>query len=295
MTSAPETSHAEVQERLRRVTDKIIGLPTLPSMLQNINRLMLNPRTSAKEVAQLISSDPAIASKVLRVVNSSFYGFPNRISTVTHAIVILGFNTVKSIVLSSTIFDVFKGEREKDLFDRNDFWRHSVGCGAASRAVGRVIGYQALEEIFIAGLLSDIGKIVEDQFLHDTFVRIVQVTRSKNCLLARAEEEVLGVTHAEVGAWLFERWNMAKGLVEAIRFHHNPALAGDHQRLASIVHLADILVRAIRFGSGGDNKIPAISETAWKCLGLDGTPFDRLLNETGEEIEKAMVFLDFIQ
>lgn len=285
----------EVQERLKKITAKIVGLPTLPSMVQNINRLMLNPRTSAKEVAQLISSDPAIASKVLRVVNSSFYGFPNRISTITHAIVILGFNTVKSIVLSSTIFDIFKDQKSSKLFDRNDFWRHSVGCGASSRAVGRVIGYTALEEIFIAGLLSDIGKIVLDQFLHDHFVTILEHARSKNCLLAQSEEEILGVTHAEIGAWLFEKWNMSKGLVEAIRYHHNPALAGDHQRLASIVHLADILVRAIRFGSGGDNKIPAISETAWQTLGLESGQFDRLLNDTGEEIEKAMVFLDFIQ
>jgi HD-like signal output (HDOD) protein len=291
----PATStDGDLAEKLKRITEKIVGLPTLPSMLQNINRLMLNPRTSAKEVAQLISSDPAIASKVLRVVNSSFYGFPNRISTITHAIVILGFNTVKSIVLSSTIFDVFKGDKSNQLFDRNDFWRHSVGCGASSRAVGRVIGYSALEEIFIAGLLSDIGKIVLDQFLHEHFVRVIEQTRTTNCLLAKAEQDILGVTHAEVGAWLFEKWNMSKGLIEAIRHHHNPALAGEHQRLAAIVHLADILVRAIRFGSGGDRKIPAISETAWQSLGLEPGQFDQLLTDTGEEIEKAMVFLDFI-
>ena len=289
------SEHEELQEKLRRITDKIVGLPTLPSMLQNINRLMLNPRTSAKEVAQLISSDPAIASKVLRVVNSSFYGFPNRISTITHAIVILGFNTVKSIVLSSTIFDVFKGEKERVSFDRKNFWRHSVGCGAASRAVGRLVGYSALEEIFIAGLLSDIGKIVLDQFLHEHFSKIMDSVRTRDCLLIDAEKETLGVTHAEVGAWLFEKWNMSKGLIEAIRFHHNPAMAGEHQRLASIVHLGDILVRAMRFGSGGDGKIPAISDVAWQALGLDVGQFDRLLADTGEEIDKAMVFLDFIQ
>lgn len=295
MTAVAGDDRAEIQEKLKRLTEKIVGLPTLPSMLQNINRLMLNPRTSAKEVAQLISSDPAIASKVLRVVNSSFYGFPNRITTITHAIVILGFNTVKSIVLSSTIFDVFKGEKKHESFDRANFWRHSVGCGAAARAVGRCIGYSALEEIFIAGLLSDIGKIVLDQFLHDYFVKILEITNTRPCLLATAEEEVLGITHAEVGAWLFEKWNMSKGLIEAIRFHHNPALAGDHQRLASIVHLADILVRALRFGNGGDSRIPAISDTAWQCLGLEVGQFDRLLDDTGEEIDKAMVFLDFIQ
>src|SRR3990167_4402493 len=103
-----QTTPGEGQDRLKKVVDRIQSIPTLPDMLSKINRMMLNPRTSAKEVAQIISSDPSITSKVLRVVNSSFYGFPNRISTITHAIVILGFNTVKSIVLSSTIFDIFK-------------------------------------------------------------------------------------------------------------------------------------------------------------------------------------------
>jgi HD-like signal output (HDOD) protein len=294
MAAADPNDEGNLQEKLKRITEKIVGLPTLPSMLQNINRLMLNPRTSAKEVAQLISSDPAIASKVLRVVNSSFYGFPNRIASISHAIVILGFNTVKSIVLSSTIFDVFKGDKSNQLFDRNNFWRHSVGCGASARAVGRVIGSKALEEIFIAGLLSDIGKIVLDQFLHEHFVKILERTRSTNCLLAKAEQDHLGITHAEVGAWLFEKWNMSKGLIEAIRYHHNPAMAGENKELAAIVHLADILVRSIRFGSGGDNKIPAISDTAWQSLRLNPDQFDRLLTDTGEEIEKAMVFLDFI-
>jgi len=100
--------HQQVQERVRKLVERIQGLPTLPVMLNNINQMILNPRTSPKEVAHVISNDPSLTSKVLRVVNSSFYGFPNRITTVTHAIVILGFNTIKSIVLSSTIFDVFR-------------------------------------------------------------------------------------------------------------------------------------------------------------------------------------------
>ena len=102
------TTTQQVQDRVRKLVERVQGLPTLPSMLNNINQMVLNPKTSAREVAQLISSDPSLTSKVLRVVNSSFYGFPNRITTVTHAIVILGFNTIKSIVLSSTIFDVFR-------------------------------------------------------------------------------------------------------------------------------------------------------------------------------------------
>jgi putative nucleotidyltransferase with HDIG domain len=285
---------ADVDQNLKKLVDRIQGLPTLPVMLSTINKMMMNPKTSAKEVSQVISSDPSITSKVLRVVNSSFYGFPNRITTVTHAIVILGFNTIKSIVLSSSIFDVFK-KGASSGFDRQEFWKHSIGCGAISRMIARRLGFPAPEEVFIAGLLHDIGKIVMDQYAHDRFMEVLQQTRARDCLLVQAESDLLGVTHAEVGAWLFDKWNLSKGLVETTRCHHNPALATENSRTAAIVHVSDIFARAIRFGNGGDNKVPALRESAWKQLNFEPNQFDTLLKDSGEEIEKAMIFLDFIK
>ncbi len=290
----PAAPVPSVEERVKKVVEKIQGLPTLPSMLNTINNMILNPRTSAKEVGQLISSDPSLTAKVLKVVNSSFYGFPNRITTITHAIVILGFNTIKSIVLSSTIFDIFRKDAKSGGFDRAEFWKHSIGCGAAAKVLGRRLGYPTLEELFIAGLLHDTGKVVLDQFLHDPFAEAVARARDRGTLLMDQEAEILGVTHAEVGAWLFEKWSLSRGLVETTRCHHNTALAGDNQKLAEIIHAADILVRALRFGNGGDNRIPAFGEAAWRSLGLDPAGFQDLLRDTGEEIEKAMVFLDFV-
>ncbi|HXX93190.1 MAG TPA: HDOD domain-containing protein [Planctomycetota bacterium] len=292
---AEASGTVQVHERVRKLVERVQGLPTLPSMLNNINQMILNPKTSAKEVAQVISSDPALTSKVLRVVNSSFYGFPNRITTITHAIVILGFNTIKSIVLSSTIFDVFRRTVKPGDFDRTEFWKHSIGCGAAAKVIGRRLNYPMLEELFIAGLLHDVGKIVLDQFIPDKFVEVLNLVRSRDILIAEAEAQILGATHADVGAWLFEKWNLSKGLVETTRCHHNPALASDSPKFAEIIHVSDILVRAIRFGNGGDNKIPALQEGAWKSLGLQESELDDLLSQTGQEIEKAMIFLDFIK
>jgi len=264
-------------------------------MLNTINRMVMNPRTSAREVAQIISADPALTAKVLQVVNSPFYGFPNRITTVTHAIVILGFNTMKSIILSSTIFDLFRKDAGPGRFDRTAFWKHSIGCGAAAKVLGRRLGYAALEEIFIAGLLHDVGKIVLDQFLHEPFSAALELARRREILLREAEEEILGANHADVGGWLFETWSLSRGLVETTRCHHNTDLAQDHPRLAGVIHAADILARAIRYGNGGDDKIPPLREEVWKALGLGEAGFDDLLRETGAEIEKATVFLDFIR
>jgi len=124
---------------------------------------------------------------------------------------------------------------------------------------------------------------------------VLALVRQKDILIAEAELQVLGATHAEVGAWLFEKWNLSKGLIETTRCHHNPALAADNSKFSEIIHLSDILVRAIRFGNGGDNKIPALSEAAWKSLGLEDGEMDDLLAQTGAEIERAMIFLDFIK
>ncbi|MBI4230326.1 MAG: HDOD domain-containing protein [Planctomycetes bacterium] len=280
-------------ERVRRLVGRVQGLPTLPAILQRLNSMIVDPHTTAKQVGQLISSDPAVTARILKVVNSAFYGFPSRITTVTHAIVILGFNTVKSIVLSSSIFDTFRGQSESP-YRREDFWKHSIGTGAACRVIGKAIGYTALEDFFIAGLLHDVGKIVLDQYLHDDFVRVLEVVEKKDCLFVEAEAEVLGVTHAEVAGWLFEQWKLSKGLVQAVACHHNPALSDEVQKITSVIHLGDIVCRALQIGSGGDRKIPACSPTAWEALGLTEGRIPEILRATEEEAERAMVFLDFL-
>lgn len=287
-----DKTQEEIQERVKKLLGRIQGLPTLPAMLVKINQLLLNPRTSAKEVAQLITSDPAIASKVLRVVNSSFYGFPNRITTVTHAIVILGFNTIKSIVLSSSIFDVFKKET-KSSFDREAFWKHSVAVGATSKVVANRVGEKSVEELFLAGLLHDIGKIVLDHFLHPAFLEILKDAQERKVMLCEAERKKFGFTHGEIGAWMFAQWNLSKSLIDTVRCHHNPSITRKHKKQAAIVHLADILVRAIGYGDGVDRYIPPLDEDAWKELGLEPEDFDDLLEEAAAEIERASVFLDF--
>ena len=280
-------------ETLRRLVSRVQGLPTLPVILTRLNQMIVDPRTTAKQVGQLISSDPAVTARILKVVNSAFYGFPSRITTVTHAIVILGFNTVKSIVLSSSIFDAFKGESDSP-YRREDFWKHSIGTGAACRVVARAAGYTALEDFFIAGLLHDVGKIVMDQHLHEEFVEVLKTVESRDCLFLEAEEEVLGVNHAEIGGWLFSGWNLSRGLVQAVTHHHNPSLADDALKVTSGLHLGDILCRSLQIGSGGDARIPACSAAAWEALGIGEEKIPHLLRSTEEEARHAMVFLDFL-
>lgn len=300
------TTNIQVEEKLKQVVAKVQQLPTLPQMFETLSGMLSNPRTSAKDVAEVIESDPSITAKILKVVNSPFYGVASRVSTVTHAIVILGFNTVKSIVLSSSIFDLFKADG-KSAFNAVDFWKHSICVGACARAIGKMLGMKQHEELFVAGLLHDMGKVVIVQHLKDEASKINVQVSTGNCLMMKAEENVMGVNHADIGAWLFEKWALPKGMIETTKFHHNPSMAQVNPDATCIIHLADIVARAMGVGSGGDPLIPEISEYAWKKLGfaaVAGNPpragasraqFDKIIAASRKELEAAVAFLDFIR
>lgn len=281
-------------DQLKVITERVSSLPTLPTVITKMSQLLQDPRTSAEEVGKAISKDQAIASKVLKLVNSAFYGFPGRISTITHAIVILGFGTVKNIVLTASIFDSFGGKGESGPFDLEKFWLHSISVGAAAKVISRHTSFRAQEEAFIAGLLHDIGKIILSQFAKPQLAVALKIVAAKNCLFFDAEKEGLGITHQEVGGWLAGKWNLPKELAAAVQNHHYPHGAGDHARLAAIVHVADILIRAMGIGSGGDNKIPLLNQEAWKTVGIKDGTMQKLLEDIDEEVEKASVFLTIV-
>jgi putative nucleotidyltransferase with HDIG domain len=282
--------------QLQKVIDRISGLPTLPAVITQVTRLMQNPKVSANEVGRAISSDQALASKILKIVNSSFYGFPSRIKTITHAIVILGFNSVRATALSASVFSTFGSTEEETSFDRPAFWKHSIGVGAAAKILAKKLQMKETEEAFLAGLMHDLGKVILDQYLHTRFEEILQVVREENCLIADAEKKVLGgVTHAEIGAHLARKWNLNQEFVYIIENHHHPSSASDYFKITSVVHTANILIRAMDIGNSGDNRIPRINPAAWKALGITAVTLPQIFREIAEEVRKAEIFFNMAQ
>ena len=181
--------------------------------IMRITEVINNPRSSAEDLSQIITDDQVLTARLLKLVNSSFYGFPQRISTVAGAIVLLGFDAIRNLLLTSSIFDLFPKKGKKFRLEPDDLWDHSLGCAVGSKIIGSYIRHEKVEELFVAGLLHDIGKIVQMLYLRKDFEKAFFYAEENDSLFFNAENNELGYNHAEVGQLLAERWNLPSKLV----------------------------------------------------------------------------------
>ncbi|MCU0412627.1 MAG: HDOD domain-containing protein [Bacteroidetes bacterium] len=227
-------------EQIKEKIKSIIQLPALPAVAMEVVELVDNPKTSASKLGKVISSDQALTAKVLKIANSPFYGFPKKISTIDFAIIVLGFDALKEIVISISLVSSLQ-KKSDNFFDAKTFWDHSISTGVVARRLARDLGYRISGEVFVGGLLHDMGVSVLHRYFNSEFSRIIEITRETDLNILEAEESVMGVTHGEVGGWLAERWNLPEHLAEAIAFHHVPAKAQINPDLVALVHCADIM------------------------------------------------------
>jgi len=254
----------------KREVRRIKNLPTIPGIVAKISRMVENPETSAAEIGRLISQDQVLSAKVLRMANSAFFGMSRKISSIAQALMILGFDVVKGLVLTSSVFDMI----QKSM---SGLWEHSIGCAAAAGAVAEALGRDDAEEILVAGLLHDLGKVVLALNLPGDLELIQEQTRSGRVFFHEAEAAVLNFHHGEIGQWLAEHWNLPDSLAEPMRLHHHPERAMICPEVTAIVHIADSVIRGWGFGYAGDALVPPISPAAWKLLGLKPGDFKAIL------------------
>jgi HD-like signal output (HDOD) protein len=272
-------------DQLEKRVVKMANLPTLPGILAKITQLTAGTESGASDVAKLISTDPVLSAKVLRLVNSPIYGFPGRISSITHAVVLLGFNVVKGLVLGTAVFDTL-GDDGKAL------WNHSLGCAIVSRGLAIAANLPEPEEVMVAGLLHDLGKVALAYVAPGYYVEAVELAKKNGIYIGEAEVEVFGVSHARVGGWLCDQWHFPPRLREPLVHHHNPELAKAGEDVAATIHVADYLARGMGYGDAGDNSMPAISTAAFERLGLSLTDVDDVLREAEMDYGAGALALD---
>ncbi|MFH1021305.1 MAG: HDOD domain-containing protein [Pseudomonadota bacterium] len=263
--------------QFKKVLREIKGLPTLPGIVAKLGKMAENPDTTTEQMGRVISKDHILASKLLKLVNSAFYGFPQRISSLNSAIILLGFNVIKSLIISASIFEVMEAQ---DV----ELWEHSLGCAVVCNVLARHLGVKDPEEISTAGLIHDIGKVAIKMELPKEYEKITELSQEKKISRLEAEREILGLDHAEVGSWLAKSWNLPNKLVEPIACHHDPQLAKEEQVASAIVHFANIMIRGLGYGHAGDIWVPPLNNKAWKLLALAPADIDPLLREIEEKL-----------
>ena len=264
---------------LHRRIEQVGELPTLPHVVQKLASMIGRPNVSAEEIGALIEKDQVLSAKVLRLANSPFYGFPSRIASVAHAVVVLGLNVVKGLTLCATAFDMMKNA------GMNELWRHSLGVPITAHILGTKAALKNPEEVFVAGLLHDIGKVVLYVKWPDVGRQITTAARQSAHSLMESEQKLFDVTHADVGGWLATAWHLPTSLREPILYHHTPAAAQGAQLQTAIVHVADILVKGLACGNPGDELVPPLARQAWDLVGLDEHSLAQCLAKATEEFQ----------
>lgn len=258
-----------MHEKLKQIIKDTRSLPTMPGIINKLNAMSGSSKTSIREMANMVSSDQVLSAKVLRLANSPSYGFP-RISTVSNAMILLGVDVVKSLVISSSIFELMESSVV-------GLWEHSIGAGVAANIICRKLQLRDCEEISTAALLHDIGKVIIKIKCEDDYGKLIRLAREKDIPMLTAEKELLGTDHAEVGVWLAKSWFLPEKLCEPIACHHDVAKSEEHEIRTAVVHLADVLIKASGFGFSGDRYVPLIQPLAMKRLGMSADDLEQII------------------
>jgi putative nucleotidyltransferase with HDIG domain len=238
-TETVDNTKAIVEKGLASVGD----IATLPEVTVKIIEIVEDPKSTARDLHDVIKNDPALSVKVLKVVNSAFYGLPGQVASVDRAIILLGLSAVKNIAIAASIARLFKGKRISERFSAADLWRHSTAVAVAARSIAKCSPHPVMaDEIFVAGLIHDIGTLIERQTAPDQFAEVINRCSTDDVDFLACEREVIGADHQAFGVGLTTKWKFPRHLRAAVGFHHNPeALSVELQNLANLIRLADVL------------------------------------------------------
>jgi len=234
--------------------------------------------------------DTSLSARLLKIVNSSFYSFPSNIETVTHAIAVIGTEQLHNLALATTIIANFKGIPNK-LFNMNMFWRHSLGVAIIARNLAIHCRETNPERFYLAGILHDIGRLIILENMPEEASEIITRHHEVGGILCTIEQEVLGFDHGEVGAALSRSWNLPLSLEEIIGNHHNPSRSKRYPLETAIIHLADIIAKAMELGSSGDVHVPPLDEKSWDQLKLPTGVFSAIWSQTEIQFNETINIL----
>ncbi len=279
---------------IKKIEDYIQRMPNLPTTVAKVLEVCNNPRTSPADLNQVISLDPVLVGRVLKLINSAYYGLGQQVTSLVRAIIMLGINTVKNLALSSAVLHNLSSKTDFTALDMEGFWRHSLCVGVAAKVLAKRRGVDAklAEDYFAAGLLHDIGKIPLNAVLSDDYVHAIRLSDLERMPLYQAEARVIGLTHAQAGAMIADAWKLGGAVGDAIGRHHDYlAYEGTNRDILYSVVLADRFASVMEIGFSGSRYPEKLDSSVWEFLNLDRGIFESIEDIVLKEIEKAKVFL----
>lgn len=255
------------QDVLEEYLSVIKDIPTLPHIVIQLFEKIHQPDPVVNELADLIMKDQVLTTKMIRLVNSAFWGINRQITSVRETIVYLGLREISNLIYSVTLTNTF--ERDAPLMERVHFWEHSFGCALSSRLIASRVRFPDAELAYLAGLLHDIGESIIAIHLYKEFEKVVQLVLDTGMTFYQAEEEILGMNHTDFGPWLVEKWLLPQKLSDAISCHHSIEKAeGESRNLVAIVRLADLicLYHKLDFGHPEGEDLNAEVRLTWRIL-----------------------------
>ena len=278
---------------VRRVTAYVAGMPSLPTTVTKVMEVCNNPKTSPIDLDRVSQLDPVLVGRVVKLINSAYYGLGTQVTSLVRAIIMLGVNTVKNLALSSAVLGV-SGKGEFRALNMEGFWRHSLCVGVTAKLLAKRRGAdpKILEEYFAAGLLHDIGKIPLNDALAEDYLRAMALADRERLSLRTAEARVLGIDHCQAGDIIAKSWKLGGAIADAIAWHHAPAeYQGPHGDILLTVTVADYYANREGIGFSGNLYPDKVPPEAYEALGIDKSALEELEAPVNEAIEKAKVFL----
>jgi len=278
------------KETFFKKLDRIPDLPTLPVVAFKVNKMLQDVDVSIRKLSEAIEKDQAMVSKILKLVNSAFYGFRSKINTISHAITILGFNTVRNAIVSIAVVDAFSGKDAFEAFDITEFWKHSVAVAVTGRHMAEKTRLGTPDEAFVAGILHDVGKLVLAQYFKELFGQVWTSIQDEGLSFYEAEKKLLPADHAQVGGRLVKKWQLPASLVEAITYHHAVKKSATNFNLLVLVHASDHIVNNYKTGSSEGLELSGLFPEAARIMAAELKALPEWFPAVETEIENACEF-----
>ncbi len=293
VTPSNGSSGSSLPEPVLIAVKRVTALATLPEVTARIVSTVEDPRSTAAQLHKIVAHDPALVTRILKVVNSAFYGLPGQIASIERAIVLLGLNAVKNIAVAASLGQLFRGVKLCEGYTAKDLWTHCIAVGVTARELAKQLKLPIADEAFLAGMIHDVGILISLQLYPEKLAAVCAAAREPGTDFCQTEREMIGMDHQQLGQALAELWKFPRSCQMVAGYHHRPSvLTGDSQSLLTLVYLADTICCHARQGFNLTAVNQQLDSDITRSAGIDQPLLESTVRRIPELLASASVLLD---